>query len=192
MLKPYPCNFSVTPSSRWGMSPIRHAEHDYSKTAEAAKRRTPPNGPRSCSCIGISRYDHRSCATCHALRKGRERLYRLTSAGDPGVRQPSLPQEKLVASTPSQQQDGPLLKKQDAASVHGCGICLFNAIRASCFCFLLPAPCPYPRNAICSVTICVRSGFTNPCSRALNSSTLLDQFMLQNFGPHILQNAASL
>lgn len=51
---------------------------------------------------------------------------------------------------------------------------------------------PYPRSAICSVTICVKSAFFRPCSRALNSSTLLDQFMLQNFGPHMEQKAASL
>ncbi len=51
---------------------------------------------------------------------------------------------------------------------------------------------PYPRSAIWSVIICVRSGFFNPCSCSLNLSTLLDQFMLQNFGPHMLQNAASL
>jgi hypothetical protein len=49
-----------------------------------------------------------------------------------------------------------------------------------------------PRNAICSVTIWVRSGFFKPYSCSLNLSTLLDQFMLQNFGPHMLQNAASL
>ncbi len=51
---------------------------------------------------------------------------------------------------------------------------------------------PYPRSAIWSVMICVRSGFFSPCSDSLNLSTLLDQFMLQNFGPHMLQNAASL
>ncbi len=50
----------------------------------------------------------------------------------------------------------------------------------------------YPRSAICSETICVRSVFFSPCSFALNSSTLLDQFIEQNFGPHIEQNAASL
>ncbi len=50
----------------------------------------------------------------------------------------------------------------------------------------------YPRNAICSVTIWVRSGFLSPYSLSLNLSTLLDQFMEQNFGPHMEQNAASL
>ncbi len=40
--------------------------------------------------------------------------------------------------------------------------------------------------------ICVRSGFFKPYSLSLNLSTLLDQFILQNFGPHMLQNAASL
>ena len=38
----------------------------------------------------------------------------------------------------------------------------------------------------------VKSGFFKPYSCSLNLSTLLDQFMLQNFGPHMLQNAASL
>ncbi len=58
--------------------------------------------------------------------------------------------------------------------------------------FILSDVVLYPRSAICSVTICVRSGFFRPCSSSLNLSTLLDQFMLQNFGPHMLQNAASL
>jgi len=49
-----------------------------------------------------------------------------------------------------------------------------------------------PRNAICSVTICVRSGFFSPWTSSLNLSTLLDQFIEQNFGPHIEQKAASL
>ena len=48
------------------------------------------------------------------------------------------------------------------------------------------------RRAICSVTIWVRSGFFRPWTSSLNSSTLLDQFMEQNFGPHMEQNAASL
>ncbi len=57
----------------------------------------------------------------------------------------------------------------------------------------LPHPRPnYPRSAICSVTICVKSGFFSPNSLSLNLSTLLDQFIEQNFGPHIEQNAASL
>ena len=50
----------------------------------------------------------------------------------------------------------------------------------------------YPLSAICSVMICVRSGFFKPNSLSLNLSTLLDQFIEQNFGPHIEQNAASL
>ncbi len=48
------------------------------------------------------------------------------------------------------------------------------------------------RSAICSVTIWVRSGFLRPWTSSLNLSTLLDQFMEQNFGPHIEQKAASL
>ncbi len=58
--------------------------------------------------------------------------------------------------------------------------------------FCVPRTVAYPRSAIWSVIICVRSGFFSPCSCSLNLSTLLDQFMLQNFGPHMLQNAASL
>ena len=58
--------------------------------------------------------------------------------------------------------------------------------------FLVSLIGSYPRIAICSVTICVKSGFFSPCCSSLNLSTLLDQFMLQNFGPHMLQKCAVL
>ena len=64
--------------------------------------------------------------------------------------------------------------------------------RTTAHIFILRNDVLYLRNAIWSVTICVRSGFFSPCSCSLNLSTLLDQFMLQNFGPHMEQNAASL
>jgi hypothetical protein len=54
---------------------------------------------------------------------------------------------------------------------------------------------PYPRLAsvsACSVTSSVRSFFSRPWTSLLNASTLLDQFMEQNFGPHIEQKCASL
>jgi hypothetical protein len=44
----------------------------------------------------------------------------------------------------------------------------------------------------CSVTSSVRSFFSNPCTSLLNASTLLDQFIEQNLGPHMEQKAASL
>ena len=44
----------------------------------------------------------------------------------------------------------------------------------------------------CSTTSWLRSFFSSPCTCLLNSSTLLDQFIEQNFGPHIEQKAASL
>jgi hypothetical protein len=46
---------------------LSHPAHYCSKTAEAAKKGDSPNDPRSCPCIGISRYDHRTCTACHAL-----------------------------------------------------------------------------------------------------------------------------
>gem|GEM_PF-3845475 len=63
-----------------------------------------------------------------------------------------------------------------------CGVSVFASVLTT----------TYPRSAICSVMICVRSGFFNPYSLSLNLSTLLDQFMEQNLGPHMEQNAASL
>jgi hypothetical protein len=50
------------------MSPFSYLNHDYSQTVQAAQRRL-PHGPRSRISFGISRYDHRPCTTCHAIRQ---------------------------------------------------------------------------------------------------------------------------
>ncbi len=50
-----------------------------------------------------------------------------------------------------------------------------------------PASC-----CACNVTRPLRSAFSSPWTVLLNSSTLLDQFIEQNFGPHMEQKAASL
>jgi hypothetical protein len=71
-----------------------------------------------------------------------------------------------------------------------------SAVRPSAFPnFPYPIQALYPRLAsvsACSVTSSVRSFFSRPWTSLLNASTLLDQFMEQNFGPHIEQKAASL
>src|SRR5258708_21130822 len=100
-----------------------------------------------------------------------------------GRKSTELPQRK-TRSLHSESAEKKLLKDKGRTQ-SGCGLRHFPAQNSK-----PKAQCS--RSAICSVTICVRSGFTSPCSRALNSSTLLDQFILHNFGPHMLQNAASL
>jgi hypothetical protein len=67
-IKPNPAHTTLVlpPRPQEGMSPFSNPADDYSRRPKPPKGDS-PNGPRSGSCIGISRYDHRARTSCHAL-----------------------------------------------------------------------------------------------------------------------------